>query len=379
LLFTVSLLARPAFAQFGDEEPNLFVHNAVRCDECHGKMVREWKTSAHARANQSAAFQTLSKVAPEPQTCQRCHAPLMGTKAKTHSASGEGVTCMVCHTLRDVQPSREGAKLSMQLQDVTLYASLCDAQHHYFHKMGCSPLHEKSQFCGGCHLLYQKSVSGAQLPVYTEFEDWNNGPAKTEGADCQACHMPRTLGEVAKGGRTLKHVSHHGLWDVNNALRRAGMSLTFISASDNGDLRDVKIKVHNDGAGHHVPAGSPLRKLALVVEAWDDAGRVVDHQERQWGRLLTDNNDVEVPFFFATKQGKDTRFAPNEAREISVPLRLPQKGALKLALVMRKTDVETAKRLGFERAPDVPLQESSLSITGGKVVVPVVKKGKGKK
>src|SRR5262249_2448779 len=155
------------FDEEGKDE--LFVHNAVRCAECHEKMHKEWKTSAHARAKSSPTYLSLAKTG-DAGKCTGCHAPLMKTAAAKYPAGSEGVTCDVCHSLKEAKPSPEFAPLQLQLTDTVKYGPLCDAKQHYFHKMGCSPLHEESALCGACHLYYAKNARGEPLPVYTEYE-----------------------------------------------------------------------------------------------------------------------------------------------------------------------------------------------------------------
>src|SRR5450631_4497876 len=93
-----------ALAQFEDEQPQLFLHQAIRCGECHEKMVKEWKTSAHSRATSDPLYRALAAQAGAGE-CTRCHAPLMSTEGKAHPAAAEGVTCQVCHSIKAVEPS----------------------------------------------------------------------------------------------------------------------------------------------------------------------------------------------------------------------------------------------------------------------------------
>jgi len=357
-----ALCTSEAAAQFEDEQPQLFLHGAIRCGECHEKMVKEWKSSAHAHAASDALYRTLATQAGAAE-CERCHAPLLSTAGKAYPAAAEGVTCQVCHSLKVVVPSISGAKLEPQLQDSTMYGPLCNAKPHYFHKMGCSPLHEQSAFCGGCHLYYAKSNAqpqGPNLPVYTEFEDWQNSPANKQGADCQSCHMPGTAGEVAKGSPRRKGVAHHGLWDVNQQMRKMGVSATIAQVT--GDAQSVTVYMHlkNDGAGHYVPAGDPLHKLVLSVESFDEARKPVERVEHRFGRTLADQSGVEVPFYLAAKLKEDTRLAPGETREDVLKLRAPLNGSLRVVLSFLPASEEVTKAAGAAAAPAFIIAESQL-------------------
>ncbi len=159
----------------------LFVSPSLRCEECHGRIFGEWKLSAHAQAERSTLYQAMRSKAEsaEASGCDRCHAPLA---AVAPSVAGEGVGCDTCHSIRQADARVEGGGYVLSLTDNVKYGPLCDAKAHYFHKMGCSPLHNESMLCAGCHLWYRRSGAegdrvGTEVPVFTEYHEWAKSPS----------------------------------------------------------------------------------------------------------------------------------------------------------------------------------------------------------
>ena len=122
---------------------------AARCGECHGKIEQEWRSSAHARADVSQLYRAM-RANTAAVDCDRCHAPLRAVSASDPIAS-EGVGCDTCHTLTSVTVGKaDGTGYVVHPEDSVRYGPLCDAEPHYFHRMGCSKCENRSGF-GGCY------------------------------------------------------------------------------------------------------------------------------------------------------------------------------------------------------------------------------------
>jgi hypothetical protein len=313
-------VARDAAIAIDAVEKKTFVTSADRCGECHGKMYDEWSTSEHAQAATSKLY-----VATREASCDRCHVPL----AQIHS---EGVTCDVCHTLRDPKPSDAGASFRLAIDDMVKYGPRCDLKDHYFHRMGCSPEHRAAEMCGTCHLWKPNG-----LPVFTEYEDWKAGPAAARGEVCQDCHMPKEKAAIATGSPVRTGVPHHGLLGLARDLRGRALGLVVAVRDDAGKLA-VDITVKNLNAGHTVPSGLPEHRLLVHVRAGDAT------ETRVLGRVLVDAAGAEVPFWKATKVGSDTRIAPGGEWKDTVSL---AKGStVEVDVVYRGLSDAVAKELG---------------------------------
>lgn len=281
-----------------------------------------------------------------------CHAPLRDKVADP--LAKEGVTCDVCHTIREVGVAREGGVFRLGLEDNIKYAQYCDAKSHYFHRMGCSPVHEESRFCAACHLLYRRVEGGAELPVFTEYDEWLSGPYAAAGTDCQACHMPGGRAEVAAGSPPREGVTHHGFLAADGGLRRRALRLKAAFAEGTTTLA-VSVWLKNEGAGHYVPTGMPGKRLILRVRTEDAEGREVARAERSYGRVLVDETGQEVPFYAAVRLAQDTRLAPKEVRTERFELLAPPRGQVHVEVLWRGIEVAVARALGQEPQADTQL------------------------
>lgn len=317
-------------------------------------MEQEWRSSAHARADRTPLYVAMRARA-DAAGCDRCHAPLALLLDPLDPAGREGVSCDVCHTLAAVRPRRSGAALVLRIDDVVRYGPLCDAKDHYFHKMGCSPLHEQSALCGGCHLYYAPSPSGAELPVYTEFEEWAEGPYRDQDLPCQHCHMPGAMAEVATGAGRRSAVPHHGLLGSGGDLRRSALRLRLVVAGGREQIR-VEASLKNVGAGHKVPTGLPGRRVVLRLRALDAHSLETDRAEQNYGRVLVDAAGVEVPFYAAARLASDNRLAPEQTRVETFQLRAPGAGRVEVELAWREIGEAVAASLGLRPEEQVMLR-----------------------
>jgi Cytochrome c554 and c-prime len=309
----------------------VFATGASRCGECHGKMYDEWEVSAHARAMTSPTYQAAVLAAKDP-TCDRCHAPL-GVATGRDIVSTEGVTCDVCHTLRDPVASASGGSFRLAIDDMVKYGPRCDLKDHYFHRMGCSPEHAEAVICGSCHWWEPKGV-----PVFTEYADWRAGPAAR--TPCQGCHMPTERAPLAVGSPVRAGVPHHGLLGRASELRQRALALGVASRADGADGGlVVAVTLTNASAGHHVPAGLPERRIVVRVTVGDEI------QVRELGRVLVDAAGTEVPFWRATRVARDSRIAPGATWHEAFVFRAP--GPAVVEVLYRAMSDVLARELGL--------------------------------
>lgn len=331
---------------------------AIRCSECHNKMFDEWKTSAHAKASTSAAYQRMRAHAKEPG-CDGCHAPLAAHLPPGDRVSAEGVTCEVCHNIKDVEVRRQGGAFELRLTDNIKYGPLCDAEDHYFHKMGCSPLHQQSKLCAACHLYYRPLPGGGELPVLTEFEEWREGPSK--GRACQSCHMPGTRAEVAEGAGERDGVSNHGLLGATGDLRRRALRGKATVRAQDGALR-VEVELRNMLAGHYVPTGLPEKRVIVRAVAKGAEGATVASAEHRIGRVLVDAQGRPAPFYKAVKVASDDRIGPKQSRKVILELATAVDVEVEVEVVWRAIDAEIAKALRIDDVEEQSLLRATLDL-----------------
>jgi hypothetical protein len=324
----------------------LFVHGAGRCGECHEKMYDEWEVSAHAKAATSPRYKASLALASDP-ACVRCHVPL--ADALPHDiVTTEGVTCDVCHTMRDPVPGKDGGTYTLAIDDMVKYGPRCDLKDHYFHRMGCSPVHAEGTICGACHWWEPKGV-----PVFTEYADWKAGPLSNK--PCQTCHMPGDTALIATGSPKRTGVPHHGLFGKKGDLRTKALKLEVTAKGT-----DVTVALTNTGAGHAVPAGLPERRIVVTVIALDAAGTEIGHDSRELGRVLVDASGTEVPFWKATRVGSDTRIAPGATWKETFAE--PAAASVRVEVVHRELSAVGAKALGATDIEDLPMASAKVRV-----------------
>lgn len=317
-------------------------------------MFEEWEVSAHARAASSPLYLAAVANAGDP-TCVRCHAPLAASLPRDGIAS-EGVTCDVCHTLRDPKPGVDGARFRLAIDDMVKYGPRCDLDDHYFHRMGCSPEHQQAVLCGTCHWWEPKGI-----PVFTEFVDWRDGPAGKAGKPCQSCHMPKEKAVIATGSPVRTNVPHHGLLGIAGDLRRRALGLE-VSARDQGGALHVAVTLRNQGAGHSVPSGLPERRLRVRVRVVDAKGTELASETRELGRILVDGAGAEVPFWRATKVGADTRIAAGASWSDAFVFGIPGPGTVEVDVVYRGVSEAVAKLLAVDSVEEHAMVSTRVSL-----------------
>lgn len=329
---------------------------AVRCSECHEKMFDEWKDSAHAQAKKSPLYARMHELAGD-ASCDRCHAPLAARVGNARVVD-EGVTCEVCHTIDKVDVTTAGAGFKLRLGEQIKFGPLCDAKDHYFHRMGCSPLHAKAEVCAACHLYVRTAADGTQLPIYTAYEEWHD-EYKNPKIPCQHCHMPGGRAEVATGAGERAGVPHHGLLGTSADLRKHALAATAtVRVQDGKALIDVTIR--NKGAGHRVPTGSPDRRIVVRATA-GDGGPSAEHA---FGRFLVDASGQPAPWYRATRLASDQRIPPKGSATAHLELDAGSAHDLELVIEWQAMDREIASQAHLTDVPVIPLLHARVPLGG---------------
>lgn len=160
--------------------------------------------------------------------------------------------------------------------------------------------------------------------------------------------MPSVRAPIAEGAAARDRVGEHSLAVAGGP----GLALEATARPD-GDAIAVTVAVKNGGAGHHLPTGSPDRRLVVRATAIDRAGSAGAPAEAAFGRLLVGADGRPAPHAAAARAGEDSRI-PAGGRGVRV-LRLlsaPADGVVRVELVRRALDPAIAAALGVEPPPD---------------------------
>lgn len=232
--------------------------------------------------------------------------------------AAEGISCDFCHTIARVKVDEETGlpeKDMTGILSMSIYRS--DPGERFI--MGSvpdsaratdsyNPIYAESQYCSSCHYgVFSDTV------IYGEYAEWLESPysdAET-GQTCQDCHMPvaeqydfvdeklalanmppliaAVMAEEErnffvfpeKGGvfRKKDQVHNHQMPGASDeAFLQNAVSMETQATVDNGEI-SVNVTILNDQTGHHVPTGSPMRNMLLVVRAYDNAGNELEQTD----------------------------------------------------------------------------------------------------
>jgi len=176
--------------------------SAEVCGECHIRQYEEWRTSMHAYAAISPAFDALAQKAFRDTSgeigtfCTGCHSPF-GTEegepgstvaSERSSLSREGVSCDYCHSA--VAHSGTVGNNNLVIDEYGGAQGPYSAESNESHMSEESDFIQSPEFCGSCHDVF--NFPGIRLEeAYTEYLV---SPAAEEGVRCQDCHMGVTPG-----------------------------------------------------------------------------------------------------------------------------------------------------------------------------------------
>jgi hypothetical protein len=249
--------------------------------------------------------------------CADCHAPGIDGVAggrDLHDALGlayeSGVHCDTCHKVKDIDislPPGVGNRLIMGRPnepgrntfewDPVYYGPLIDVPNIV---MGGSyqPKFELSLLCSGCHEQNQDALIPGEeldtarwpagLPTHSTYSEWQTGPYNQDATQCQFCHMPADMElnnavdisrpenqSITFGfSREPEDIRQHlfrGPLQGNPRLIDQALYVSVKTESD-GDELIATVSLSNNGCGHAVPTGEPMRSLIMLVEASGSCG-----------------------------------------------------------------------------------------------------------
>ncbi len=353
------------------------------CGACHRRILAEWQESAHARAatnprflaffdgGSSIAFNRGNAVASE--SCGNCHTPMAGENPRAATGVGaEGIGCDFCHKVVDARPGDHG-RAGIRAVDLrrppfgrqAIFGPFDDVPRG---RDVFAPVFTESRYCAACH---QQRIGN--VPVYSEFEEWQQSRYAAAGVSCQSCHMRRdgsatTMSDLGPGRieRAASTLSSHRFHDARSLRLIADAVKTSIVADRRGGFLDVTFTVANSGAGHHLPTGSPMRHMILVVEAEAD-GRSLDLTEGPilpdwtgpgfagrpgyaYAKRLLDATGMPAPPWRATAMESDTRIPADGEDRTTYRFRADGAGSIRITarLAIRRTFAAWADAAGVE-------------------------------
>ena len=364
----------PAQAQEQD-----FFHTSDQCIACHSGMVSRsgqdisigytWRASMMANSARDPYWQAgvRREVMDHPQaqaaiedTCATCHMPMARFHAANNGGVGEvfanlesgnslaldGVSCTVCHQIRDDNFGAASSFTGAFVIDTT--AVLGERQVFGPHAVDngrqvvmqsagqfvpSEATHlQESELCATCHTLFTESLNDAgeqvgELAEQVPYQEWLHSDYR-DTQSCQTCHMPEltedapissVLGQprpafsqhVFLGGNAFmlgilnKYRGELGVTalpqELDAAIRRtqeflstATARIAIESADIAGSTLELDVAVASL-AGHKLPTAYPSRRVWLHVRVNDENGNVVFESGRLSpdGSIAGNDNDAD--------------------------------------------------------------------------------------
>ncbi len=313
LMFVFIMLAVPSVASAKTPAP---FAAAAACGACHVDHYSNWKNSLHAlsytnpifqAAYQKAYAETSGKAA---QLCLPCHAPtvrLTGDYGAKDEITREGITCDFCHSVADVK----NGVFTLKTGDVKRSALKDSAPKE--HGAAYGEAFATARLCSGCHDF----TNHLGTKVGNTYDEWSKSHFKTDGVQCQHCHMAEIPGKTAReNGRDSihDHSLGHSMEQMLGAVRVETKEPVWMNGAV---LADVLLA--NVGAGHAIPTGTPARTLVLEVHALDAAGNVVEVKKKMYRKRILNDKGEEMltdgdAFLHGKKVSSDNRLLPGESR-----------------------------------------------------------------
>ena len=225
--------------------------NSAFCATCHPVVYKQWSQhSRHAKATKSRSFRravaelrehvVLGSIVRE-SMCYACH----GDKKVN-----EGINCQSCHG-----PVLPGVSI--------------EVTHERKFKPRLKEM-RKPDFCAQCH---QSKVPFTGAALSTLHDEWKRSLAARKGLTCQGCHMTK---------REDDPYAYHGFRTAvrNSSMYRRRLDVRMVSFN----RKRLVLALENKVQGHSIPAGGPIRVLALELEMMDGKGKTVHRDVQRYFR-----------------------------------------------------------------------------------------------
>jgi hypothetical protein len=303
-----------------DDDPGYDFAAPSDCAACHDVQRSQWTGSPMSRAGENAWVYDLydgtgtagglggfvyvrdsQHAATNPESeCASCHQPESWIASPFTSledfgnlseAALHGISCEVCHKTADIDISKKNfpgiypgvvtitrpAPGTGQVQ----YGVLGDT--NFILPQSMQPSYQPQLVADACAACHQDKNDPDQDGDFEEsngvvsentYEEWAASPYADPGsplyATCVDCHMPSYGGtQVCNLGgpvRDPERLGNHRIDGTTAEFLEDSVTLSMIVA-EAGSALDVEVSIANDRTGHHVPTGTTIRNMILLVEA----------------------------------------------------------------------------------------------------------------
>lgn len=227
--------------------------SAEFCSRCHAEIHRQWRESAHRNAFRAPFYKRnvdlliQAKGIEFTRHCEACHNPIalftgvLTAGSKTpRPFDGEGVSCMVCHSIQKVASTSGTGSYVMGVPAVMVDDKGDPMTGPVTHDdiLARPKLHARavmkdfyrtSEFCSACHkaAIPRQLNDYKWLRAFNVYDEWQTSSYAKQSplpfyerdkvSTCQTCHMPPVEARQDYGARQGKAASHRWL-GANTAI-----------------------------------------------------------------------------------------------------------------------------------------------------------------
>jgi len=217
---------------------------AAFCSRCHDEVHQQWRQSAHANSFRAPFYKKnvdlliAQKGIEFSRHCEGCHNPIaLFSGALTTGSSAnrsfdeDGITCMVCHSIQQIQNTSGtgsyvmGTPAVMVKEDGTPIAGPVTFDdilaHPKLHsKAVMRDFYRTPEFCSVCHKAFLPRMLNEYkwMRAFAVYDEWQQSSwarqsplpfyQKDVDSTCQTCHMPKTDSLTDYGAKNHLLASH---------------------------------------------------------------------------------------------------------------------------------------------------------------------------
>ena len=334
--------------------------DTASCNKCHPTISEEFERSMHKKSSiyedkiHKAVWDKHPAKEKDNYKCAKCHTP----NAKSKEAQHEGITCLTCHTIMDVEKhektntniysgakktfySAEAGRESEQVIYKTTTSwwgnktTIGSAYHDIDYT---NEKYYTGEMCMGCHSHMQNS-HGFDV-CRTE-----DASSKTKKDNCITCHMPKIDG-TATTVKISKQHTFHGFAGarVESSMLSKYVGLGFAKSANGFD-------VTIDNMAPHALMSHPLRVVQLKVIITRDA-KHIDLQTHSFARTIGTDGKPSMPWL-ATEVVKDNMIKANEKRVIKYTDAIQSGDEIEIILGFYVVNPKVLKQLNLDTDKEI--------------------------
>ncbi|WP_238525675.1 MULTISPECIES: tetratricopeptide repeat protein [Acidobacterium] len=310
----------PVLAGGGFIQPGAFP-TAQYCAHCHQAAYHQWRQSLHSNSFRDPFYRTSvnilirTKGIEYARHCDSCHNPiavLSGALTEDsqvdRSFDGDGVTCMVCHSIQSVNSTKGNGSYVMGIPAVMTdakgnripgevpYQEILDHTDRHVRAV-MQGLYLTPQFCSACHKANLPAPLNRFkfINAFSTYDDWQQSKFSRQSplnfyhtqrvTTCQDCHMPRVPIKRPDYGAKNGMLASHRWLAGNTAVpfyygyrEQLDKTIEFLKSGQylNVDIFGIK-KLHQPGLI------GPLGSVPFHLEAGDVLDAYVVIQSKNIG------------------------------------------------------------------------------------------------